>query len=88
MDEQQSKPELEQASQTPQFNPTADYAWDAGEKFEIDGKTFDILFNFLQSEVNTSEVQSALVKFEAYKRLNEVFNKGIQESKIKEVPKQ
>lgn len=67
-----------------QFNPQKNYKWEAEEKFEIDGKTFDILYNFLQMKVNTKEVQEALITHESFRRLQEVFIKSVEEGKIVE----
>lgn len=81
------KPELEQlvATEKPKFNPNAHYQWDASQVFEIDGKTFDVLFNFLQTLANSPDVQKALVTFDAFSRLQGIFAKNVEEGAITEV---
>lgn len=79
--------EVSDKQKEPQFNPQANYAWDVSDQFTIDGKTMDILFNYLQGKVNTQEVQEALILFDAFQRLQKVFVESVAFGVIKEVPK-
>lgn len=90
--EQQEKSELDHPSgrkESPliNFNPEADYSWQANDSFTLKGKELEILHNTLGSIFgsNIPQSQMYLMLNECFKISSDIIKRNVEAGKIKQM---
>ena len=80
--------EIEMTATTPKFDHSKSYQWKADEIFSLTGGNLDLFKKLLMLDLDSKEAQLIIAKYEALKAVDAIIAKGVEEGKIKEVPKQ
>lgn len=63
----------------PEYDKDADYQWQPGDFFTLDGLTFDYTFKALQAFLSTQDAQKVIIAYESLKRMQQVLANAVEQ---------
>jgi hypothetical protein len=69
-----------------ELKPNMQYHWGHDDKFVLDGKEFETVFNTIKAFLSTPESQKVLAIQRAHDTMEQVFAKAIEQGIVKEGP--